>query len=290
VVRAITAELVAASDGRLVDLLPLPLTSTSLLLGGRWDGQAVIAKVHITSDELFWNRLAEERSPGLFARLLLSGERLRGQAVNWLVVERLPVPLGPSWRGKQWWMVADAAARFQQLASTAPSERAHVEGPETIERWLHCAAGRNCPIDLTALVENVESDWAYVARVCPPTICFGDLHLGNAFAREPPPTSTRAVLIDPIPRIQPWLFDAAYCEANSADSGVGLCATLAETRAAIGLGSSHGPEFLEASALMLGWMATLWWGIRGFRRGDSRWERHATQLMANAVGRRGRVA
>jgi hypothetical protein len=78
-------------------------------------------------------------------------------------------------------------------------------------------------------------------------------------------------LIDPLPRLGPWAFDPAYCQTASASADVRMVQRVVRYREALGLPVGR-PEDQEIIAvLMLGWLATLWWGIAPAMHEDKTW-------------------
>ena len=87
---------------------------------------------------------------------------------------------------------------------------------------------------------------------------FGDLHFGNAAFRRPPPDPA-AVLFDPIPRRQPWPFEAAYLEVLC--NGSGLVREMAAIRRAQGRATCEPDKVDRLSALFCGWLALAFWSM-----------------------------
>ncbi len=275
VVELIKSSLYEVGGGELASIELLPNISASLMLSARWKGREAFIKVHTTDRELFWIRTIDEREPGLSPEVFMSGKELTGVDVNWLVLEHLPYSVNTlQWEGNEWRMMAEAAARFQhavQGMDTDKAEKARLEGVQYHLRWLRRALDADGPKELLDLTTRAEVDWAYVAKVCPPQICFGDLHFGNALSRTPPPGPGKVVLVDPIPRVQPWIFDAVYCQTRYTDRDVRLANHLADAREQFGMASAKGQEFERATKIMSGWAAAQWWGKGVWRRESSFW-------------------
>lgn len=283
VLSLIKAALREVTAGAFCDLRLVTKESTSLFLEGRWEGRKALAKIHITEPELFWMSEIDRREPGLVPELFMSGERLAGVAVRWLIMERVPYHLGSTQsQGKEWQLMAEAAARFQRAVEDLDRSYAFEEGLETHLGWLRRAQAADGASEIAALIDRLEEDWAFLTAVCPPQICFGDLHFGNSLSRTPPSLTDEAVLVDPIARVQPWVFDAAYCQTIAANRDVRMPHLLAEARKALGLPAAVGDPFERAATIMLGWTAALWWGIATWRREDRAWMQQTHRYIRTA--------
>jgi hypothetical protein len=102
-------------------------------------------------------------------------------------------------------------------------------------------------------------------------LALGDLTTGNALCRTAPPAGERILLIDPIPRVAPWAWDAAYCQALCSSTDVRMVQRMAEFRRRHGLHAPTGAELERLAAVMLAWLGALWWGIAPWRREDAAW-------------------
>lgn len=285
---AISASLVELTNGRLSNLEAIPADSASLNLTGIWDASLdAFVKVHITETEFYWMKAIADRDSALVPLVYASGAELAGQDLRWLVLERIPFALIPAsnWQGNQWPMMAEAAARFQKAARTIDSSMAFQEGVQTVRSWLNRAHAANCPADVEPLLTTLEEDWAFVTAVCPVEVCFGDLHPGNVLCRTAAPGPGKGVLVDPIPRLQPWVFDAAYCQAIASDHDVHLPELLAKARKSLDLPTADGNDFGRSRTLTLGWTAALWWAIAPWRREQEQWVNQTREYIANAVTR-----
>ncbi|MBI3972542.1 MAG: phosphotransferase [Chloroflexi bacterium] len=270
-----------ALAGRLAELAPAPIESAgSLFFSGRWRdtsgaggaaGTAVLVKLNCTARDLFWMRAlsvpsvpAEEAdSAAVVPALFASGGSLSGEAVRWVVLERLPYRLNDFPDDVRWDMLAEAAARFQAAAARVPVPRAD---PPVLFRldaaailgFLNLGVGAGAPDSARRLLDRLDADWAWLERACPTAVNLGDLHPGNVLCRTPPPAPGRAVLIDPIVRVGPWAFDPAYCQANvGADAD--LVARTARWRERLGLPVGAPEDLARIATLLLGWMSAMWW-------------------------------
>lgn len=244
---------------------------TGLHYAGVWraTGQAALLKLGVAGEELAWLRALATNAPNLAPALFASGEQLGpspGLDLRWTVSERLPFGLGPAWRGEEFTMLLDAGVRFQQVARRMPPGPTRVVDAATVRRSLERGMALPPPGPAALVLGRFEDDWAFVARVCAPEICHGDLHMANALCRTPPPGPGRAVLIDPAPAIQPWAFDAAWAQVlNSIDRRrvgyTGLVPRMAARRAACGLPTCDGPSLPRLALVTLGWFALVAWGL-----------------------------
>jgi hypothetical protein len=94
--------------------------------------------------------------------------------------------------------------------------------------------------------------------MAPREVLFGDLHFGNAAFRSPPP-DLGALLYDPIPRRQPWPFEAAYLEVLC--NGSGLVREMAAIRRVQGRAVCERDEVDRLSVLFCGWLALAFWSM-----------------------------
>lgn len=212
------------------------------------------------------------------------GDELAGVSVRWLVLERLSYSVNTvQGEGNEWRMMAEAAARFQRLARDIGPQFAFNEDLDTIRAFLHRAAEARCPGDVEALLARAQVHWQLVTQTCPREVCFGDLHFGNSLARTPPLGPGQVVLVDPIPRVQPWVFDAAYCQTIGTDRDVRLATLLAEARQRLGLPTPSGADFEVATTILLGWTAELWWGIAAWRHESPEWVKQTVRYINQAA-------
>ena len=148
---------------------------------------------------------------------------------SWLVLERLPYTHDPGWGAAAFSSLLAAAARFQVFAAAVDTNLVFDEDVETIRRFA--LGGQDLGPEAATVVSHLDGDWAWVEAVAPREVLFGDLHFGNAAFRRPPPDPA-TVLFDPIPRRQPWPFEAAYLEVLC--NGSGLVREMAAIRRAQG--------------------------------------------------------
>jgi hypothetical protein len=274
-VLAALAELVRR-DSRLEILVTKPRadlqdwSATGVHDTGTWHatGESVFLKLGVTDAELFWTRWLTSHAPDLVPTLLASGDQLGpspGRDVGWIVTEKLPYGLDPSWQGNEFAMLLEAGVRFQEAAREAPAERCRVIDQAEVRGRLERGLAHAPPGPARQLVDRFYRDWEWVVAVCPPEVCHGDLHLANALARVPPPAVSPAVLIDPAPALQLWAFDAARAQLlNSIDRRRPGYTHLVERMAApwetYGLPTCRGTDLSRLAAISLGWFAIIVWG------------------------------
>lgn len=225
-----------ALRGRLVELVSAPIASGSLFFTGRWrdtsgaggvsgstEGTPVIVKLNCTPWDVFWvSALSVPGDPtALVPTVFASGEVLGGVSIRWLVLERLPHKLNEFPRKVKWDMLAEAAARVHAVASRVTLPDPPPYSPllsrvdaAAVRRLVEGGVRVGAPDDARHVLERLDEGWNWLERTCPSAINWGDLHPGNALCRTPPPARGHAVLIDPIMRVGPWPFDAAYLQAN----------------------------------------------------------------------------
>jgi hypothetical protein len=254
--------------------------SYSTWFAGTWqpDGVEVLVKLNVTAVERFWMTTVSAGTTGVVAPVLAADRALGDVDVPWLAMERLPHRWEPSWGKDGHTALLVAAARFQEFASGVQGGPVNEDSVRTI--WRMAVGGRDLCPDAEALIRNLPRDWAYVARVAPPEVLFGDLHFGNAAFRTPPP-DPQAVLFDPIPRRQPWPYEPAYLEVMS--GGSALVREMAAIRRKQGRPTCEPDEVDRVAALYCGWMALTAWGIQPGRRDDRARRERLTTYVRNAA-------
>lgn len=254
--------------------------SYSTWFAGTWhpDGVEVLVKLNVTAVERFWMTTVSGGTTGVVAPVLATDRALGDVDVPWLVMERLPHRWEPSWGKDGYTALLVAAARFQEFAATVAGGPVNEDSVRTI--WRMAVGGRDLCPDAEVLIRNLPRDWAYVARMAPPEVLFGDLHFGNAAFRTPPP-DPQAVLFDPIPRRQPWPYEPAYLEVMS--GGSALVREMAAIRRKQGRPTCEPDEVDRVAALYCGWMALTAWGIQPGRRDDRARRERLTTYVRNAA-------
>jgi hypothetical protein len=263
----------------LVEFKPARL-SYSTWFAGTWqpDGVEVLVKLNVTAVERFWMTTVSGGTTGVVAPVLAADRALGDVDVPWLAMERLPYRWEPSWGKDGHTALLVAAARFQEFASGVQGGPVNEDSVRTI--WRMAVGGRDLCPDAEALIRNLPRDWAYVARMAPPEVLFGDLHFGNAAFRTPPP-DPQAVLFDPIPRRQPWPYEPAYLEVMS--GGSALVREMAAIRRKQGRPTCDPDDVDRVAALYCGWMALTAWGIQPGRRDDRARRERLTTYVRNAA-------
>lgn len=174
------------------------------------------------------------------------GEALGGYDLAWVVMERLSYgPLGASWDGREFDLLVEAIGRFYAAAQHAPHDGQHSPADPDWHAVLKTARQRAAAGALpdaqrwaAALKKATKKLKRWTHTWASRTIdgwCHGDLHLGNAMTRLPPPEGP-AVLFD-FAHTRPghWLQDAVYLESQfwhrpQRLSGRRLCRQVAQQR------------------------------------------------------------
>jgi len=193
---------------------------------------------------------------GCVPHVFASDDALGPVDASWLVLERLPYAHDPGSGMTAFSSLLSAAARFQVFAATVDTDLVFEEDAETIRRFA--LGGQDLCPEAATVVSHLDGDWAWVEAVAPREVMFGDLHFGNAAFRRPPPDPA-TVLFDPIPRRQPWPFEAAYLEVLC--NGSGLVREMAAIRRAQGRATCEPDKVDRPSALFCGWLALAFWSM-----------------------------
>lgn len=201
----------------------------------------VVVKLPVPPRERLWlQRLqsAQDVAPRLYA----DGDEVGDYDMAWVVMERLEHgPLGKSWKGREFDLVIDAAARFFKATSAfdIPPNDPDADWQKLLERARKKVRDSAIPEKARwkAVLKNARKQvdtwgetWAARSRE---HWCHGDLHLGNAMSRHAPPEGP-AILFDYARvHVGHWLRDAIYFEhlywaAPDALCGRKLCKMLAK--------------------------------------------------------------
>jgi hypothetical protein len=261
------------------EILRLDVHSDSLLYRAELDGREVILKLDVSERALYWTRTLSEHCPTISPKLIASGDQLGDLDVRWVVMERLEAP--PDFAEQ----LVDAVTASVAVHLAGPRvnlSMAYDVGQAAIRGWLQRAAADSAPMGTSQLLDSLETDWLWLDSRCASSLAFGDLHAGNVMARD----DGSVVLIDPIPRVAPWMFDAAYAQVISATPTSQLCSSVAQARQAVGLPVLSGPDLSRAESLFLGWMAALWWGNgagQALRQSSPAWTSQAMGYITAAA-------
>ncbi|QDU72265.1 phosphotransferase family protein [Mucisphaera calidilacus] len=204
------------------------------------DPQPVVVKLPVPPRERLWLKRLQP-AHNVAPRLLADGETVGGYDLAWVVMERLPHgPLGKAWNGTEFDLVIEAAARFFRATAEfdTPTPEPDPDWNKLLDRARKKVRDGAIPekprwkTTLKAARKKIDAwaeTWAARSRE---HWCHGDLHLGNAMTRNPPPDGP-AILFD-YARVQVghWLRDAIYFEhlywaAPDALGGRKLCKLLA---------------------------------------------------------------
>lgn len=260
-------------------IVRLDVHSGSLLYSAELDGREVILKLDVTERALYWTRTLSEHCPTISPKVIASGDQLGALEVRWLVMERLEALPDVA---AQLVDAVKASVAVHLAAPLVDLSLAYDVGQAAIRGWLQRAAADSAPQGTSQLLNTLDTDWLCLDAQCASTLAFGDLHAGNVMARD----DGSVVLIDPIPRVAPWLFDAAYAQVISATPSSRLCLSAAQARQAVGLSVLNGPDLSRAESLFLGWMAALWWGNgagQALRQSSPAWTSQAMGYITAAA-------
>ena len=227
----------------------------------------VVIKVGVTEAEMYWTAHLSSAGPALFPKLFAVDylpARADRQQTCFIVSERIPYTLiGSAWEGRQTDMLLDAVAAFYQAARSVVPRHISSLSIGEVQRWLTEGCSKNPPGDWRSVLDHAEENYAWLLQNCPFEVCHGDLHVGNALSRTPPPDGI-ALLIDLNPILQPWVFDAAWVEVwawgDSPRRGTGYTVRqLAGRRSGLGLGVLPTDVQEKAGRIALGWLAIRLW-------------------------------
>lgn len=273
--------------GRLTEVRREPAfdQATSTFLAATWadTGLPAIVKLNVSPGEMHWMLSLGERAPGLVPRVLAGGEKLGRHAVRWLALERLPHVLSYAWGDRRYDLLAGAAVRFQEAVRSLDHRFVGVVCPHYTAETIRHGQREGCPGPVDKVLARLEADWAWLVSVCGLEVCFGDLTPVNALCRNGPPGGEHVLLIDPIPRIAPWAWDGAYCQAICADSDVRMIHRMARLRRERGLHSPGDDDLDRASVILLAWLGALWWGIAPWRREHRAWRAQIRRYIEAAA-------
>lgn len=249
-------------------LRSMPWGSGSVHVTGTWSDAdvEVVVKVGASPAQVAWTGELAHVEPTLVPRVFAGGNRLAGTDLGWLVLERLPHGLDGGWGGAEFEVLADAGVRFQRAARDVRLAAGDLTRDQ-VRDWVLLARDRGAPGPVDALLSRLDDDWGFVAEVCPPEVCHGDLHLANALVRRPAPVVSPAVLVDCEPCRMPWVVEATYAQVLNSDPARSgwqdLAGLMARRRRALGLPVGHDGDVQRASTTALAWNAVRLWGVLG---------------------------
>lgn len=289
--------------GQLVDLYytPPPEYTAHTFLFGTWkaSGTPVIVKLDADPWEQYWMSAIDRAAPGLVSRVFAGGERIGAHPLRWLALQRLPYALSHDWGERMYDLLAASAARFQQAARGIETRYTGLVSLHSTRASLQQAIREDCPGPLQRVLDRLDADWTWVNAHCGQEVCFGDLTMGNAATPAPPEllTAVRSAdcaatpalssetiyLIDPLPRIAPWAYDAAYCQALDANSDVRMIQRMAAARQALGLPVPNPADLERLSTILMAWLGAQRWWSTAFRREDPAWCAQIQRYMEQAA-------
>ena len=227
-------------------------------------GVSTMVKVGLSSLEAYYTKEVGLRDPDFAPHMYAYGDTLGHVPVNWAAFESIPYgPMGPIYQGHEFGHLIKAGVRFQQLAREIEPTGVPKRTKDSFLRMLKRGVAAQAPGPTGDVIAEFSHRWDWLASVCPPEVCHGDLHLCNGLTRVKPPDGP-AVLIDFSPIWQPWCFDVAYLQAlNFGDrSRKGyrrLVERMAEERSAIGLSVQSCSDLEMMAKLTVGWFAITQW-------------------------------
>ena len=256
------------------DLQPEPQQwgSTSLHFAARHhdSGQAVLLKLNVPPDQLWWTRTLASINSGCIPRVYGSGH-LASDEVGWVLWERIEGGLHPGWLGREFDMLLEAGVAFQ-IASRALGQAAEQAGIlhtlqiDDLAAAIEAGVRRAAPGPAAEVLRRLPGDWDWIHSVCEREICHGDLHMANALCREGQ-AEPQALLIDYHPTLMPWACEPAKPEILNADPARPGCRHLVAKQAVIrarhGLPVPAGAELARLEAIVLGWWAIQMWAYIG---------------------------
>lgn len=263
--------------GLITDLAAHP-DGGSKVVRARWitDDSAVVLKSELGELEAVWMPAMSGRCADIVPTVRAHGAKLAGRPQPWLIMDDLPIR-GRSDRPATARAVMGTAARFQQEALQLQLPTYPIDVP-FVQKYGTIAADAGCPGPVRAALDQVVVDDAWLRSLGEHVVGHGDVHFWNAVAALPEGPWR---LIDPIPRIAHWAWDAAYAQLTSGVAETpDLIMLLAEERGRLGL--PIGTELDRVRVILLGWSSMLWWALLTARRTDGWWvaevERYITAL------------
>ena len=236
-----------------------------------------LLKLGARESERDWLVAIDQATADVVPRVFGSGD-LRG--VGWLVLERCDFKLDRD-SAHHVAAVIKSVGRYQQAAASI-SPKAPSMDSGWLREHLGGARAQACPSDLGEALADLEKSWAFVEAQCGVEPTHGDVHFANVVARGP---DGPALLIDPMPLMSAWAWDAAYLEATLApyqsavpNGGSGLVHHLAREREALGLPTAH--DLGRVEQLVLGWAAAVWWRIAPWRHDNETWRSWVERRVA----------
>lgn len=251
------------------------MSENTLFFEGIWNEthQTIFIKSGCTEIELYWAQQYQNSPDSIkvVPQIFASGEHLGEENIKWFVMEKIPYKFTKTRDGVKWELVAKTVAEYQRIASKLKNPKAFPIDYKAVKQFLLWGVEKDYPPYAKDVFKKFESDCNWLEKSCPSSAQFGDLHLGNIFSRAEIPKFGEIVLIDPIPREGPWLFDPAYCQSIASNHDIRLIEQVAQFRKDLGLPVGKNSDIEKASTLMLGWLSIMWWGLSPQRREDTKW-------------------
>jgi hypothetical protein len=176
-------------------------------------------KLDVDDFEFAWTRALHEVRVELVPPVFASGEILGGEAVRWLVHERMPWTLSHAWPdGLDVEIMVETGVRFQEAARRIDLPVAWAFSEARFRELIERAIGLGAPQSAEVLLGSLTENWAWLVSLCGEETIFGDLITSNVAVREGPPVRSPGLLLDVIAVRGPWPLEAAWPEGKS---GVG---------------------------------------------------------------------
>ncbi len=245
-------------------------------------GIPVIVKLNVDPWERYWMTAIDRLAPALVSRVFAGGEHIGPYALRWLVLEHLPYALSHEWGNRLYDLLAASAVRFQAAARMIDRRYVGLVCFHSTRASIEQAIREGCPGPVQRVLDRLEEDWIWVNEQCGLEVCFGDLTMGNAAAATPPP-GEKIFLIDPLPRVAPWAWDAAYCQTLDATTEVRMVQRMAVARQAQGLTVPEPAVLDRLATILLAWLGARRWWSTSFRREDPEWHAQIQRYMENAA-------
>lgn len=179
----------------------------------------VVVKLPVAPVELQWLRRLQSATD-VAPRVYATGETLAGYDMAWVVMERLEHgPLGAAWGGQEFELLIEAAGRFYAAGGRAEEDQADRRD------WMGIVQLARRSVQEQVLPEAAR--WKDALKKCERRLpvwlqrwhsrprrdcCHGDLHLGNAMTRVPPPGGPALLLDFAEVHAGHWVEDAIYLE------------------------------------------------------------------------------
>ena len=276
--------------GAITNLRPeLEMSKNTLFFSGVWldddDEKPVLIKLGCSDMDYYWAKVFQTGSSefSVFPHTYAVDDQLGGEKIRWFVMETIPFGVKGPLSDDEWGCFAQAIAEFQKFASQIKDPKVFPLNLTQFKTFLRWGIEKNAPNNAGILLERLKHDWSWIEKECPPTVQFGDVHLANLRFRTRIIGKHSLVLIDPIPRHGPWVFDPAYCQVIATNEDITLIEKVAHFREELGLPIGDKAKINKMKILMLGWLSVMWWGLAEHRRDDLDWSNQISKYIEDAI-------